>query len=376
MVWKPGLCPPAGLSGIWWGHSRRTWGCDRLGHGPYGSGELGNPGWRPRAGEGGFRGPSSGALGQERLCLTWPCCCFLSALGPPCAWCVGSVSVLICSGVKPRAVSPFGAESGSHSTGEKGWCPCATLPSCGFTTPCSYLRAHLPCPRRLLPVSSVRLQRTQHPCGEGIGACALRSASGQNSGPGLCQLPPPLKWTGVQARWKPEVALWPPHCVCAWCPLVPHSGTHGPSLCRHTPARLQPSLSRTTCSLALSSRRPFPSPDDTLSLASFQVLKQVMKSPLGTLLCTPLRPTHELFLEHIGSVLRSLAGLPGCCAVACAPPRCWDSDGDSSPLRALLVQTARPWCAPHSASRAMCEAGGGGRSRGPALLPSGLHLLT
>lgn len=191
-VWKPGLHPPAGLSGICWGHSRRTWGVigwvtGLVAQGSWGS--LGRQSWETQGGglEPG-REVQRAQLwrfgGRSVPCLTWPCCFFLSALDP-CAWCVGPTSVLMCFGVKPRAVSPFRAESGSHSTRGSLALPCPTSPSCGFTTPCSYLRAHL---FSKAPSCVSDLQGTQCPCGDGIWACALRSASGQISGPGLCQL--------------------------------------------------------------------------------------------------------------------------------------------------------------------------------------------
>lgn len=94
-----------------------------------------------------------------------------------------------------------------------------------------------------------------------------------------------------------------------------------------------------------------------------------------------LRPTCELFLEHIGSVLGSLAGLPGSCAVACAlPPVIGAVMVIHHPHRPRLFKQPHP---PRPHDSCVCESGGVGgggsgvrHARDPDPLPNGLHSLT
>ena len=136
-----------------------------------------------------------------------------------------------------------------------------------------------------------------------------------------------------------------PHCPWAWSPPGPPcASTHLPDCSPGFPQ----SGPLTPC-------RPLPGPQEALALASFRAFKPEMRPPPGTVLCTPLRPTHELFLEHVGSVLSSLAGLPGCCAAArTLPPAAGAVSGLHRPAGPLVQTVLSPVC-----DSCVCKAGGG-----------------
>lgn len=168
-------------------------------------------------------------------------------------------------------------------------------------------------------------------------------------------------------------------CLCAWCPSTPHSGIHWafPVPGTHLPICLSPGSLCDLRSHPLNSPVALaPVPGEMLSLFRiFSGIKQMTRSPLGTLFFTPLRQTHKLFLECFGSFLSSLAGLPGCSAVACVLlPVVGEVTAIRRPRRPLipawvLVQTAASPAAslPHSDPDSQYSA--------PDLVPNGLHFF-
>lgn len=328
---------------------------------PWGSwgGRAGKVRWWTEPWSQGGRGQRSGcgALGWGCLVLDLaPVASFWLLWGPPCACCVGPVSVLICFGVKPNADSQ--SKSRPHSTGEKA---------------CRSPARHRP-PSRWLPRPSL--------LPSGSSAVSSVAASWVPWVPGLAAGDAASVW-----GWSLDLATEVQHLVQSQglasasflhhreresCPMEARGGSVAPSCPRawspqacpmpHTPARPQAGLPAQPAVWPSECLLPLPGPREALALASFWTLKPEVRPPPGTVLCTPLRPTHELFLEHVGSVLSSLVGLPGCWAAArTLPPAAGAVPGSATP-QAPLVQTAS--CAAVCARLVAVPPGG------PALLPS------
>lgn len=276
----PGPCPPSGLlPGVWWGHRATRRGTELSGRCSPGEGAVrlaqglgaraswGRPGASWSQGGGGFRGPGSHSLvehgrGGGVWCLKWPTSLPVPA-GVPflCRPALGSSPGL-------TVCTALGRGPGCHSP------PLPLQPSAADP------------PRRLPCVACAAL--CQPPGRDRAGVQALGSSVRSGSGPGPSSLEQgSLRSRSVRAGQKRGARMRP----CAWC----WPGPCPPDRLRHA-ARglgLRPALSpmdcRPSCLLRHESRWP--------------------------LLCTFEAGT-RLFLERVGSACSSLAGPPGCCAVA------------------------------------------------------------
>lgn len=227
--------------------------------------------------------------------------------------CWGPVSMPTCFGVKPRADS-------LHGTGAGAGLSLTPAPSSALSRGSS----------QAPPVRHACAALCQPPGRDRAGVQALGSGVRSGSGPGPSSLEQgSLRSRSVRAGQKRGARMRP----CAWC----WPGPCPPDRLRHA-ARglgLRPALSpmdcRPSCLLRHESRWP--------------------------LLCTFEAGT-RLFLERVGSACSSLAGPPGCCAVA-------GRGRGRRPHRPSSPEPAHPALAP-----------GSRRRRCPGLAPEGLRFLT